>query len=211
MQRLALFIAVAIASMGLAATSNAAGWSLTADSPLSYTFDKAAATIPASGSTAADWRNRSTSDVSGSKVMLIAPFHLGVGYEDYSFSQKVDFVTGGPPGTARITTNVRMYDVALDLPMRLLNVTLGGGTGSASSDVQVVAGGVGSPAPIHNADVSQAFLIAGIPMGASWDLHVGYHWVSIQNKDIVKPGQTGNFDKLQQSGQMLSAGLRLNF
>lgn len=211
MRKLTSFLFELAACLALATPSFAAGWSLTADAPLSYSFDKGAASIPAVGSSVATWRNRSASDVSGSKVLLIAPFHVGIGYEDYSFSQKVDFATGGPPGAARITTDVRIYDIAVDIPMRLLNLTLGAGTGSANTDIVVIAGGVGSPAPIWNADVTQAFVTLGIPLGANWDLHAGYHWVSIQNKNIVKPGQTSNFDKLQQSGEMLSAGFRLNF
>lgn len=211
-------IAVVVATVAglvpglFAGSAQAEGWALTVDTPLSFTFNSGDASSPRAGSSAATWRNRTTDDVSGSKVLLIFPFHLGVGYEDYSFKQKIDFpLNPGVTGTGQLATNVRIVDVVVDIPMKYLNLTLGYGSGTADTDISTFVAGQSNPQPIRNANVSQYFLTAGIPLGKSFDLHVGYHWVTIEAKDIQQQGQTGPFDQTSQSGQMLSAGLRLNF
>jgi hypothetical protein len=211
-------IGAVLTAVGLLAGSSAfaAGdWALTVDTPLSYTFNSGNATTGASGGAPATWHSRTATNVSGSKVLLIAPFHVGVGYEDYSFAQKADFTQGGGgTGIAQLNTNVRIYDVVVDIPMKHLNLTLGYGTGTADTDLTIVNGGGGgnSPAPIRNANVSQYFLVAGIPLGKSLDLHLGYHWVTIAEEDLTNTGNNGGpNDQTKLSGQMLSAGLRFNF
>jgi hypothetical protein len=212
MRRLILLGAAAAALLGLVPHAFAAGWALTVDAPLSFTFNNANASSPAPGNSAATWHNRTTTDVSGSKVLLIAPFHVGVGYEDYSFRSKLDYPTQGGTGVAQVQTNLRIYDLVLDIPMKYLNVTVGYGSGTADTDIEPLGTpGQTSPAPIRNATVTQVFLVLGIPLGARVDVHVGYHRLTIEDKDIVTTGNPGPYDQTQQNGDMLSAGLRLNF
>jgi hypothetical protein len=217
LRRIAISISMAI-GVGLvpaifAGSAFAEGWALTVDTPLSYTFNSGNASTPASTNNngPATWHNRTTTDVSGSKVLLIAPFHLGVGYEDYSFTEKIDFPTNPGTGTGQVKTNLRIYDVVVDIPMKHLNLTLGYGQGTADTDITSFVAGQNNPTPIRGATVSQYFLVAGIPLGKSFDFHLGYHWLTIQGKDISAPGSNGPFDQTKQDGQMLSAGLRLNF
>ena len=191
-----------IAGAVLAAPSFAAGWALTADTPLSYSFDKGIVNQPFSGSNTASWTHRTTTDVSGSKVLLIAPFHLGAGYEDYTVSQTVGSCGAGCTGKVR--TNLQIVDVVIDIPMRFLNIGLGYGEGQANTDVMV-----GGNTPLRHMNVSQTFVTLGIPLGASLDIHAGYHWVSVEKKDFLA-GAT-NPSQILLSGEMLSAGLRLNF
>jgi hypothetical protein len=195
--------------------SHAAGWSFTADSPVSYSFDQAHVNkmSPTSGGFAA-YDHRTTTDVSGAKVMLIAPFHVGVGYEDYTVR---DTTTVGAPGgpcigvcNGTFTMKVRMVDVMLDIPMHYLNLGVGYGQGEADVDIFLPAIVNSVVAPIRHAAVTQAFLTLGIPLGMRWDLHLGYHWVQVEEKDVIG-GANPIPDKLQAGGQMLSAGLRLNF
>jgi hypothetical protein len=217
--RRSIWMAVAAATfLGLAPHAFAAGWALTLDTPLSYTFNDASATTPSPGGAPANWHNRTTTEVSGSKVLLIAPFHVGIGYEDYSVAQSFDFVAGGnnAPAVGKAVTNLRIYDLVVDVPMKYLNVTLGYGSGTADTDLFQTAGpGTGgqNPTPIRNANVTQTFLVLGIPLGSRLDIHVGYHWIKIQEQDIVHPGPgaQGTPDQTALSGEMLSAGLRLNF
>jgi hypothetical protein len=211
MRRLILLGAAAAALFGLVPHASAAGWALTLDAPLSFTFNDAATTKPAPANSAANWRNRTSTEVSGSKVLLIAPFHVGVGYEDYSVGQKVDYTSGGgAPAVAKLVANFRIYDLVLDIPMKYLNVTLGYGSGSADTDI-VSVGQQGNPAPIRTATVTQYFLTLGIPLGTRVDLHVGYHRLMVEEKDVIPPGSPAPYDQLQLSGDMISAGLRLNF
>ena len=206
MRNLLLLLGIA-AGLLLASTSYAAGWSLTADTPLSYTFDKSNANQPPPGcvgSCYATWDHRSTGSVSGSKVLLIAPFHLGVGYEDYSIAQNLSIVPPcGGACTGKVKANLQITDIAIDIPTRFLNFTLGYGAGQANVDILV-----GSPLPVHHVNVSQAFVAIGIPLGSALDIHAGYHWVSVEKKDFTTGGGT---NQILLNGQMLSAGLRLNF
>jgi hypothetical protein len=194
------------------APAHAAGWALTIDTPLSFTFNGAEADTPAPTHGQATWNGNTTTQVSGSKVLLITPIHIGFGYEDYSVRNKVDYPTGpGTTGTSRVDTNIRLYDIALDLPTRFLNFTLGYGQGTANTDFANVGGttvGQPPPNPIRNAAVTQYFLTVGIPLGQTFDVHIGYHWVTIQSQDVTTPGSAPDQSKF--SGQMLSAGLRVN-
>ena len=219
-----LFVAALAAFLGFASVSSGAGWALTADTPLSYTFDQPHLNkqSPTSGGFAA-YDHRSTGDVSGSKVMLISPFHVGVGYEDYSVRQTTTVGSntpgqGCPAGVScagSFRMNVRMVDVAVDIPMRFVNLSVGYGQGEADVDIVLPAIVGAMFAPIRHAAVTQTFVTLGIPLGARLDVHLGYHWVQVAEKDLVNAnsggGGGGAPDKLQASGQMLSAGLRMNF
>jgi hypothetical protein len=172
---------------------------------------------PGSGGFAA-YDHRTSTDVSGSKVMLIAPFHVGVGYEDYNVRETTTVASPtGPcpaaPCGGTFKMNVRMVDVMLDIPMQYLNLGLGYGQGEADVDIALPASVGAVIAPIRHANVTQAFITVGIPLGARLDLHLGYHWVQVAEKDLAfaSGGGGGTPDKLQASGEMLSAGLRLNF
>jgi len=94
--------------------------------------------------------------------------------------------------------------------MHYLNLGLGYGQGEADVDIVLPAIVNSVVAPIRHANVTQAFVTLGIPLGARLDLHVGYHWVQVAEKDVVN-SNGGTPDKLQASGEMLSAGARLNF
>lgn len=213
--RKALFSA-ALATLVLALMAGsalAAGWAITLDTPLSYTFNSGNSNTPAAGRAPSTWNGSSTTQVSGSKVLLITPIHIGFGYEDYSVRNGLTFPAFGGTGTGQVNTNFRIYDVALDLPMRYLNLTFGYGQGTADTDFTVLSGppGTGTPSPIRNATVTQYFAVVGIPLGERLNIHVGYHWLTVQAKDMVIPGTNPPFDQTLLDGQMVSAGIRLNF
>jgi hypothetical protein len=211
MRRLVLAAAIVAAGILTASNALAAGWSLLIDAPVSYTFNSSDANTPTTPSNLVSWQNPTTQTVSGSAALLITPIHIGFGYEDYSVQNKITFPTGGNgTGTGLISTNLRFYDIALDLPMKHLNLTFGYGQGTADTDfVPLTGGSQGTPTPIRNATASQYFLLVGIPLGQTFDLHVGYHWVTIAPKDLASSSGTNGQTKFD--GQMLSAGLRFNF
>jgi hypothetical protein len=215
MRKTIMLVAALAAVLGFVPYAFAAGWSLTLDTPVSYAFKSTSATIPTPNSAPAPWRNQTTTDVSGSKVLLIAPFHVGIGYEDYSVAGQFDFFgQNNAPSIGKAVTQFRIYDIVVDVPMKYLNVTLGYGQGTADTDVFQVSGpGTGgqNPGPIRGAKVSQVFLTLGIPLGERLDVHLGYHRVTVESQDITKPGSNGPFDQTDLSGDMLSAGLRFNF
>jgi hypothetical protein len=189
-----------------AAPTFAAGWALSVDTPLSYAFDKGNANQNSQGaSNQATWNHRSTDNVSGSKVLLIAPFHLGVGYEDYTVGDTITIPNGnGSTSQGNVKANFQIADAVVDLPMRWLNLGLGYGSGQVNTTIVSQ-----STITARHADVSQTFVTLGIPLGKSLDVHVGYHWVSVEKKEFQTGGQGTN--QILLSGEMLSAGLRFNF
>lgn len=211
MRRLILLGVAAAALFGLVPHAFAAGWALTVDAPLSYSFKDTNVNKPnpQGGGGVGQYDKQTTGDVSGSKVLLITPFHVGVGYEDYSVSQDITISNcpSGCSGKAKI--NFQIIDVVIDIPLKYLNIGLGYGSGNANVDIDLPAG-AGGTLKVRNANVDQVFLTLGIPLGAHLDLHVGYHRVSVEEKDFVTGGSSQP-DQLLVSGDMLSAGLRLNF
>jgi hypothetical protein len=199
-------VATLAALAALSGTGRAADLALSVDTPLSFAFDKGIVAQPAtSTSSTAYWNHRTSTDVSGYKVLLIAPFHLGVGYEDYTVRQGINFTCGMPTNCAgNLKMDFQFVDVVLDLPTRFVNIGLGYGagqaTGTASSQFNTSSTG--------HAGATQTFVTLGIPLGTSFDVHVGYHWVSVEQKEF---NAGGGAQKLEASGEMLWAGLRLNF
>lgn len=210
MRRIVIFAALAVAVCGItASTSFAAGWSFTADAPLSYTFDnkKASSPLPPNNGFS-EFTDTTSSNVSGSKVMLIAPFHVGVGYEDYSVQQKLNIPPCACSFQGKLRLGIRMTDLMVDIPMRALNIGFGYGTGTADVSFTLPAV-IGITVPTAHVNVEQTFIVLGVPLGQRLDLHLGYHIVSVQRKTVLD--SSGNLSKLQESGSMLSAGARLNF
>jgi hypothetical protein len=187
------------------------GWDFAVDTPVLFTFDKSGPNKPAPGSSAATWRDTTSTDVSGSKVMLTTPLHIGIGYEDYSVSQHFN-VGGSCNGNCggHATESIQMVDVMVHLPIAGLNVGLGYGQGQASLDAIGPPGGP-NPNISHHANAQQAFLVLGVPMGKHWDAHLGYHWISVEQKAITGPGQNPPYDQFQGNGEMLSFGLQYSW
>jgi hypothetical protein len=186
-----------------------AGWSLTVDTPETFTFAHSNVnTTVAAGNQPAAYTSQTTTDVSGSKVTLIAPFHIGIGYEDYSVAQNAVCLPCGNNAFVKFRANFQFYDVLVDLPLHWLNVSLGYGMGTARMTAVLPPG---NPViSIQPADASQYFLVLGIPFGP-FDIHLGYHRITTEEKDVIPSGSPGPYDKAQASGDMLSAGLRLDF
>src|SRR5579863_10490724 len=199
-------------------------WALTLDVPVAYTFDQGNANKPAQGSSPAPWKSRMTTDVSGAMLLALSPFHVGLGYENYSVTQSVIVGSGngnvGGGGSVGVATKIQMVDLVADFPTRILNFTLGYGMGSADTSFTITSmnGGNnnnnnnngGIPSPIH-ANASQVFFMVGVPLGSRFDIHLAYHFVTIAQKDIIVPGNNPPFDKSQLSGEALTLGARLNF
>ena len=209
MRRLILLAATAAALLGFVPHAFAAGWALTVDTPLSYSFKEANVNKTNAGGGVGQYDKQTTGDVSGSKVLLIAPFHVGVGYEDYSVSQDITISNCPSPCAGKAKINFQIIDVVIDIPLHYLNIGLGYGSGTANVDIELPQG-AGGTLKVRNANVDQIFVTLGIPLGQHLDLHVGYHRVSVEEKDLVTGGNSQP-DQLLVSGDMLSAGLRLNF
>jgi hypothetical protein len=203
--RLALF---GIALGAWASSACAAGWSFTLDVPLVYTFDSKAINKPIPPNTGtANFTDRSSGDVLGMKLMVIAPFHVGVGYEDYSTVPNI--AVSGFPGTGSVRLGIRMVDVMVDIPGRIFSLGLGYGVGTASVDINLPAAVPQTVAPLRRVNAQQGFAVIGVALRPRLDLHLAYHSVSVDPVRVSDSG--GNLSALRASGQMVSAGVRLNF
>jgi len=208
----AIVSVAAVVGIGPEVSAFAHGWDLAVDTPVEFTFDKSGPNKPAPGNTAAKWSDTTSTNVSGSKVMLTTPLHIGIGYEDYSVIQKINAgggCTGNCSGHGK--ESIQMVDVMVHLPIAGFNVGLGYGQGQANFDA-IVAAAPGNPNSAHHAAAEQVFLVLGIPTGKNWDVHLGYHWITVStNKDIKYPTQTSGFDQFQGSGEMLSLGVQYSW
>jgi hypothetical protein len=185
---LAVFACVLAASFA----PRAFAWSLSVDVPTQFVFDSKYVDTTKN----AQWVNSTSHDLDGFKVALKTPFFLGVGYEYYNVKGMLN--SGGTLYNTR--AGFQFYDVFVNLPIKVLNVSLGYGQGTAMFAIN------SSTAPTANpAHAQQGFVVLGIPLGRL-DLHVGYHWVQVERPDLIGAGQP---DTGLLSGQMLSAGLRL--
>ncbi len=201
-----------------------ATWSIAVDFPASYTFDhdKANKRVNAAGGFG-QYNDTTTHNITGAGVFLISPWHVGIGYESYTIKQ--DITVGPQTGNNGCTPNcdgsieltMYMVDILIDIPMRYLNLGLGYGSGEASYNILLSqqgggGGGGGGPLPVRHANVDQIFVMLGLPLGRHFDVHLGYHLVSVEEKGIVGTGQNnGPFDTLQASGELYTLGARYNF
>lgn len=210
MRFLRLLISTLAAILAFACTTFAADWALTVDTPLSYTFNKKAIADPIPPNNGqAVFTDTTTGNVIGSKVMLIAPFHIGVGYEDYSVRQKVNIPVCACPAQGEVRLGIRMIDVMVDIPTRVFNFGLGYGFGTADVDIGLPSAIGINVNPVRHANAEQTFAVLGLALGQRLDVHLAYHLVSIQG--VTFRDSSGTQSKLTASGSMLSGGLRLNF
>lgn len=97
---------------------------------------------------------------------------FGVGYESYQ--GKVN-VTGAGDVVSAETLKYTFTDLLIDLPIPLVHLGLGYGVGQVKLD-----------AFDAKWDASQYFARLGIPIGAIFDIHVGYHVISAKGTGTVE-------------------------
>jgi len=94
---------------------------------------------------------------------------LGLGYESYTGKWK-------PSGsTSSIDFDYTFTDLLLDLPIPVVNITLGYGVG----DIEAKFAGT----KLASWDATQQFINVGIPIAAIFDVHLGYHIIKGSSND----------------------------
>lgn len=200
-------------------SAKSATWAIAVDLPVAYTFDHDKLNKRARGSGGfGQYNDTTTQNISGAAVFLISPWHVGIGYESYTIKQDISVGPRDPNNgctqncDGSIEFDLKMIDILIDIPMRYLNLGLGYGTGEASFDTILSPQQGQGPLPIRHANVDQYFVILGLPLGRHFDVHFGYHHVSVEEKDLFGAGQNqGPFDTLQASGDLVTFGARYNF
>lgn len=178
MKKILAGITVAVAL--LFGASSASAFSIALDVPVQYNFDEGG----------------SADEISGFKLGLglltFAAFDLGLGYESYELTEEVT-------STEDATITFDIFDVFIDIPLPIVNIVLGYGTGEAEWDL---AGNT------ETGNVSQAWISLGLPITPLFDVHVGYHAVDAEEIDTTISGFPVAVDV---SGEMWSVGAKLGF
>ncbi len=117
--------------------------SVTLDVPTNFSFDETNVDV--------------VDDVSGYKIGINLPVLPGLAIENYTVTTKGDVVL-----------DFALYDVYVDLPIPVINISLGVGIGKVTLPQE----------EIESADVSQVFLELGWPIFGVADIHLGYHQIS---------------------------------
>src|SRR3972149_1857609 len=169
-----LLVSLAATAALVFVANSAWALSVSLDVPVSFSFDE--------GGTA--------DSVSGFKVGVGLPLFpvigVGLGYENYEAKLKDNGVTG--------KGLYEFYDLFLEIPFPIVNLTVGGGVGQAQAKVD-------SAGYDEKGDASQFFASLGYPLLPLLDVHVGYHVISAEKL----PGD------VDISGEMWSLGVRIGF
>lgn len=138
----------------------------------------------------------SASGLSGYVVGLTLPIFVGLAYESYGSKFNSSNVIGGS-----FRYDVTMYDLFLNLPLPVVNIAagLGTGTGSVSSPPAGVS--------VKDATLTQWFASLGIPVLPLVDVHLAYHSFSGTNAISTPAGQPD----LKTNGTMWSLGVKVGF
>lgn len=152
--------------------------SLSADVPVSYAFSAS---------------NLNTDKASGVIFGVSLPFLVGIGAESYK-------VTGTDKSTSsKLTSQVTMADLYVDLPVPFVNIRVGGGLGKSD---------YASPTGTSNYDTAilhQVFVNVGWPFAEVFDVHLGFHNVTGNAK------LTGTNTNQPVGGKMYTLGLKVGF
>ncbi|MDH4224550.1 MAG: hypothetical protein OEW12_02760 [Deltaproteobacteria bacterium] len=187
-------------SIGLLATAailfsaNAASaemlFSVAADKPFAYKF----------GSNH-DGSSVDSTTVDGGKLAVKFPILVGIGLEKFTVNTKY------VGSTTTLKYDFNIVDIFYQLPVPVVNLTVGAGIGTAK--MQDLKSGV-NVYSTGTAGVSQLYVEAGFPIIPMLDVHLGYHAISTTKVTYTQDGTTiGNAFSL--GGQMYTVGMMLSF
>ena len=125
------------------------------------------------------------------------PFALGLGMDSHKWK-------GEKPSTLELHTN--MYNLFYQLPIPVINLILGAGTGSQELKCDDVGNGTSCSDNYDKGSATQFYTSLGFPIIPLFDLHISYRMITSKN---VKQKATGA--KLDYSGSVTGIGIAFNF
>ena len=170
----------AASSLLLYSTQAFALFSVSVGTPLAYSF--------ATGG--------SNSNTEGYFLGVQLPFALGLGMD----SHKVKSDTG----STELHTN--MYNLFYQLPIPVINLILGVGTGSQEFKCDDVGNGTSCSDAYDKGSATQLYTSVGFPIMALFDVHISYRMITSKN---IKVKETGA--KIDFSGSVAGIGFAFNF
>ena len=138
----------------------------------------------------------SNSNMEGYFLGVQLPFALGLGMD----SHKVKSDTG----STELHTN--MYNLFYQLPIPVINLILGVGTGSQEYICNDVGNGKSCSDALDKGSATQLYTSLGFPIIPLFDLHISYRMITSKN---IK--WKGSEEKIDTSGSVMGIGIALNF
>ena len=175
-----LFVFAGLLTFGFSSPAQAEFLSVSADLPIGHSFRNSS--INADGT-------------SGFGLQVKFPFLVGVGLEQYDTKLK--------GSTHHVLTD--LYDVFYQLPIPVINITVGVGYGKTQLQCDACTG----ITTYKDANTSTNFVQLGWPILPLIDLHVGLHntYGTIESTDVA----TGTITKSDIGGAVSSLGLSIGF
>ena len=139
----------------------------------------------------------SNSNMEGYFLGVQLPFALGLGMDSHK-------VKGDKPQELVVDTN--MYNLFYQLPIPVINLILGVGTGSQEYICNDVGNGKSCSDALDKGSATQFYTSLGIPIIPLFDFHISYRMITSKN---IK--WKGSEEKLDNSGSLIGAGFAFNF
>ena len=171
----------AASSLLLYSTQAFALFSVSVGTPLAYSF--------ANGG--------SSSNTEGYFLGVQLPFALGLGMDSHKSK-------GDPPQETVLETN--MYNLFYQLPIPVINLILGVGTGSQELICDDVGNGTSCSDSFDKGSATQFYTSLGFPIMPLFDLHISYRMITSKNMK-----NKASEEKLDYSDSVTGIGFAFNF
>ena len=139
----------------------------------------------------------SNSNMEGYFLGVQLPFALGLGMDSHKSK-------GDPPQETVLETN--MYNLFYQLPIPVINLILGVGTGNQEYKCDNWGGGTSCSDALDKGSATQFYTSLGIPIMPLFDFHISYRMITSKNIKFK-----GTENKIDASGSLLGAGFAFNF
>ena len=156
--------------------------------------------IPVSYSLTDTKTMKSDGQPSGILIHAKLPIMVGLGYESYQVPLKSKDVND----KTDYKLNMTMYDLFYQLPVPVVNITLGIGTGI--TELECTEGAIKCSDVYKKGTATQFYGQFGVPILAVWDLHFSYHSI----KSTLKP-KDKHADDVDTGGTMIALGMSFGF
>ena len=138
----------------------------------------------------------SNSNMEGYFLGVQLPFALGLGMDSHK--------SKGDDGGAVLDTN--MYNLFYQLPIPVINLILGVGTGNQEYKCDNWGDGTSCSDALDKGSATQLYTSLGFPIMPLFDLHISYRMITSKN---IKVKETGA--KFPMSGSVTGFGFAFNF
>ena len=138
-----------------------------------------------------------TDSLSGYFLGVQLPFALGLGMDSHK-------VKGDKPQELVVDTN--MYNLFYQLPIPVINLILGVGTGSQSLECDDFGNGTSCSDIYDKGSATQLYTSLGFPIVPFFDIHLSYRMITSKNQKVKSSVQKFDF-----SGSVTGIGIAFNF